>query len=200
MPWPWSALMSCPLHCSSVQLLWGSELCTNTRAPNKDVTAWIKVLNNTGKSLFSPLGSFACLACPHWSLRVSWRAIRARQTLSSYHTRDVTWGQTQSLWIEKLLRLSSLICYVLSRDAFECDSFAFEMHPGADGEEMIICLFSSRSEPLLASIVKSQCCVSHHSRTPVGTKYENIFMHDVCWKQIQSLRVKLFSANGILHW
>lgn len=52
------------------------------------------------------------------------------------------------------------------------------MHPGADGEEMIICLFFSRSEPLLASIVKSQCYISHHSSTPVGTKYENIFMHD----------------------
>lgn len=149
----------------------GPELSTNTSAPNKDETAWIKVLDNAGKSLFSPPGYFVCLACPHRSLWVSWRAIRARQTLSGYHTEDVTWGQTRSLWIENLLRLSSLICFVLSRDAFECDSFAVEMHPGADGEETIVCLFFSRSEPLLASIVKSQCCVSHHSSTPVGAKY-----------------------------
>lgn len=174
-----SALTSRPVRCRSScgdTRTWTLHKHADQRHKHKH--GWIKVLNNTETALFSPADYSLCLACLHWSLWVSWRAIRARQTLSGYHTEDVTWGQTRSLWIENLLRLSSLICAVVSRAAFECDSFAFEMHPALMGRRWSSVCFPPRSEPLLASIVKSQCCVFHHSSTPVCTKYENIFMHE----------------------
>lgn len=129
--WHVSAARRCLINpalfqCAASAEARGPDLCTNTSMPNKDVSAWIKTMNNTKKkSLLSPVGYFLCLACLHRSLWVSWWAIRTCQMPSGYHTEDVTWGQTRSLWMENLFRLSTLICFVVSRAAFECESFPF---------------------------------------------------------------------------
>lgn len=105
--------------------IWTPHTHTNANAANKDDSARIKVMNKTKKSFLSSVADFLCLACPHTSPWVSWRAIHARQAPTGYHTRDITWGQTASVWMEDLLRLSSLICFVVLRVAFECESFPF---------------------------------------------------------------------------
>lgn len=182
-----SALMSRPVHCR--------RSCGDTRTWTLHKHADQRH-TNTKTALFSPAGYSLCLTCLHWSLWVSWRVIRACQTLSGYHTEDITWGQTRSLWIENLLRLSSLICAAVSRAAFECDSFAFEMHPGADGEEMIICLFSWTFVSLDCEI--TMLCFPSQQHTGMYKIWKYFYAWGVCWKQTQNLCVKSFSADGIL--
>lgn len=199
---PCSALMSCPRHCPSVQLLWRHEDLNSAQTQTHQTKTSLHGSKSgiMQESHFSVRQAISCASLVHNDLcgsldEPSVHAKRCRAIIprTSPEDRRDRFG----LRICSGSQVSSV--FVFSRDAFECDSFALEMHPGADGEEMLVCLFVSRSEPLLASIVKSQCCVSPHSSTPVGAKYENIFMHDKFAERKHKASVGV-SANGIFHW
>lgn len=153
-----------------------SKLCINTNTLNKDFSPRIKVMNNTEKSLRSPVGYFLCLACPHGSLWASWRAIRARQTPLAAIIPKTSPEDRRAYFGWKICFGSQVSSVLWFRELhLNVSHFHFSCIPALMGRRGSSVCFPP--EPLLASIVKSQCWCFFIT-TPHRYKiWEDIFIH-----------------------